>query len=754
MISIETLAPQLDTSVPGTTYRRGSLRIWMPVSVVLVLLVAYLRLGVYPDRFVPLSSILVLLLSLWHRDLRLHWTIAGSFIAMIIYKSAFLVSDAAAPGNQEWLFGLMQLTNVSVAACVIHAAIVLSVRLEATVTALEQTNAELEASNEELAAREEEITQQNEELQSQTEELEQQTEELNSQTEELQTLNEQLAQRERTLDELLETTATGATDATTLRALGDMVQRLLGKRAAGAAVLEPENGEMVVQPLFGVATIRSRLQRDRTLAELGLVRDRAAALADTELRPDLDTPELAGGDRVRSLATAPFKTGTAARGALEVYGTEPGKWTDEELRIVQWLARQCGLMRATLRLQHERDALLDAERAARADAERANHAKDEFVATLSHELRTPLNAVLGWASVLKRGDLSNIGQVREGLEVIERNARQQGQLISDLLDISRITVGKLHLEVQNVDLQRVIEGALSAVRQTAESKGVRLEHKVADGHPIYGDPMRLQQVVWNLLSNSIKFTPKGGSVQVALSRLDAFVQITVTDDGEGIDPELVGHLFERYRQADSSSTRRHGGLGLGLAIVRHLVELHGGTVHAQSGGRGQGATFTVLLPIRPAVAGDLARERGDVSPSAGDSGMPELTGVKILLVDDEQDARDLIVHILRDRGADVQVALSGAEALNLLARARPDVLVSDIGMPGMDGYALIREIRGRASAGEPPLPAIALTAFARSEDRTRALLAGFQAHIAKPVNSTELVATIARLRYAATAARD
>ena len=397
--------------------------------------------------------------------------------------------------------------------------------------------------------------------------------------------------------------------------------------------------------------------------------------------------------------------------------------------------------------REERERLLQAAQAARAEAEAANRMKDEFLATLSHELRTPLNAIVGWARILRSGPVDP-EDLEEGLAAIDRNAKVQAQIIEDLLDISRIISGNLRLDVQRVNLLEVIEAAIAAVMPAAEAKGVRI-HKVLDSlaGPVSGDPARLQQVVWNLLSNAVKFTPKGGRVQVLLERVNSHVEITVIDTGIGIKPEFLPHVFDRFRQADSSTTRRHGGLGLGLAIVKQLVEMHGGTVRAKSPGEGQGSTFVVTLPItvvhedtsspekvRPKEA---RRRANSTAPRAA------LSGLKVLVVDDEPDARQLIRRVLTECGAEVALAASAAEALKLIERFRPDVIVSDIGMPDQDGYDFIRQVRARVAA--KTLPAVALTAFARSEDRKRALLAGFQTHVAKPVDPAELVAVVASL---------
>jgi PAS domain S-box-containing protein len=394
--------------------------------------------------------------------------------------------------------------------------------------------------------------------------------------------------------------------------------------------------------------------------------------------------------------------------------------------------------------ERDREQLLNSERAARADAERATRLKDEFVATLSHELRTPLNAILGWTQVLRRGRSSDPAAVARGLEVIERNTRLQAQLISDLLDVSRIVSGKLRLELELVDLAAVIEAAVETVREAAETKKVKIERELEPGVPtLVGDHARLQQIIWNLLSNAIKFTPEGGAVKVTLGRQDVAAVVTVKDNGIGINPEFVPFLFDRFRQADSSTTRRFGGLGLGLAIVKQLTELHNGVVSAESAGEGQGATFTVRLPL------GVAPEEGMPAAAAGanNNNHPtalgaRLDGLTVMVVEDDPDTRELVNRLLTESGARVQAVGTAAEALEHFLSDRPDILVSDIGLPGQDGYSLIERIRGLDPAQGGGVPAIALTAFARSEDRTRALQAGFQAHVVKPVEPAELVATV------------
>jgi signal transduction histidine kinase/CheY-like chemotaxis protein len=391
-------------------------------------------------------------------------------------------------------------------------------------------------------------------------------------------------------------------------------------------------------------------------------------------------------------------------------------------------------------------ALLAAERAARAEAEAANRMKDEFLATLSHELRTPLNAVFGWARMLRRGDVRP-DALRHGLEVIERNAVVQAKLIEDLLDVSRIVTGKMRLQVRAVDLPAVVEAAIDAIRQAASAKEIRLQPLLdpAAG-PVIGDPDRLQQVAWNLLSNAIKFTPKGGRVQVSLARVDSHVELAVSDTGQGIAPELLPYIFERFRQGDSSSTRQHGGLGIGLALVRHMVELHGGSVSVRSAGVGTGATFVVWLPI--SLAGEPPADmRGHPTASGAAVDMPgvSLRGVRLLLVDDERDTLDLFARVLAPTGAEIEMASSTAEAMVCFGRQPPDVLVADVEMPGEDGYALIDRVRALGPTRGGDVPAVAVTAYGRVEDRVRLLAAGFNMHVPKPVEPAELIAVVATL---------
>ncbi|ADO69201.1 PAS domain S-box protein [Stigmatella aurantiaca] len=395
--------------------------------------------------------------------------------------------------------------------------------------------------------------------------------------------------------------------------------------------------------------------------------------------------------------------------------------------------------------EDEREGLLARESAARQEAQEANRLKDEFLATVSHELRTPLTAMLGWVQMLRTGNLP-AGKHARALETVERNARAQSQLIEDLLDVSRIMSGKLRLDVEPVEVSVVVEHALESVRPAADAKHIRLQAAVDSTSHVMGDAQRLQQVVWNLLSNAVKFTPKGGRVQVFVERRDSSVDITVADTGHGIAAKFLPHVFDRFRQADGSTTRSAGGLGLGLSIVRQLVELHGGTVSAFSEGEGKGATFTVTLPMSVALRREVTVPRS-LTPavSRGLPCPPELARLRVLIVDDEEDTRELLRVLLEGCQVTVFTAASAGEGLALIVSERPDLLISDIGMPGEDGYALIAQVRALSPEQGGRTPAVALTAYARVEDRARVLLAGFHSHVPKPVEPVELLAVLTSL---------
>ena len=413
--------------------------------------------------------------------------------------------------------------------------------------------------------------------------------------------------------------------------------------------------------------------------------------------------------------------------------------------------REAEVRRERRAAQEERDRLLASEREARRAAEEASRLKDEFLATVSHELRTPLTAIVGWAKMLHSGRM-DAAEAAHAVEVIERNARLQAQLVDDLLDVSRVIAGRFRLDVRPVQLAPVVEAAVEAMRPAADAKRIRVEASLdPSAGPVSGDAARLQQVVWNLLSNAIKFTPEGGRVEVRLARVGTHAEVVVSDTGAGINPEFLPFVFERFRQADMSHTRAHGGLGLGLGIARHLVELHGGAVEAASEGEGRGATFTVRLPLAAEGAHPASTEiNGQVTAGSGPGDGATLAGLRVLVVDDEPDVCELLAVTLKASGAAVTAASSAGEAFEALRQERPDVLVCDIGMPGEDGFSLIRKVRALPPGEGGETPAAALTAYARDEDRVRALLSGFQVHIPKPVDPEELTAVLAGLVRAPT----
>jgi PAS domain S-box-containing protein len=454
---------------------------------------------------------------------------------------------------------------------------------------------------------------------------------------------------------------------------------------------------------------------------------------------------LARGERVE-----PFETARVTKDGRTIHvflTVSPVKDADGQVVAASAIARD---MTGRKRAEEERQRLLESERAAREEAEEASRLKDEFLATVSHELRTPLTAIHGWALLLASGQLDAAGAAR-AVEIIERNARAQQQIINDLLDVSRIISGKMRLDVRRVGLGGVLSAAVESVRPAAQAKGIELQTRLeAPAAEVPGDPERLQQVFWNLLSNAVKFTPAGGRVEVSLARADGHAEVTVSDTGQGISPDLRPYVFDRFRQGDASTTRRHAGLGLGLSIVRHLVELHGGTVRAESEGEGLGSTFTVELPLmRGAESAAHAEEGAGVAgdePATRSPHSATLEGVRVLVVDDDEDTLQLVAELLAQHGAHVSTADSTAAALALLEEETADVIVSDIAMPERDGYDLVRELRAREAArGAARTPAIALTAYARAEDRARSLAEGFQAHVAKPAEPADLLTVVAAL---------
>ena len=442
--------------------------------------------------------------------------------------------------------------------------------------------------------------------------------------------------------------------------------------------------------------------------------------------------------------------------ALDLHAPNGGKTVPVVMNAIQTLDAggqphrlRITVFDATDRRQYERELLLarrvanealETQRIAREQAERAVRAKDDFLALVSHELRSPLSAILGWTQVLRRMG-HDTEKLAQGLDVIERNTRMQSRLVEDLLDMSRMVAGKLRMDVQEVSLAEVIEESLETVTPSAVARGIRLQKILDPKVRVSGDPGRLQQVFWNLLSNAIKFTPHDGYVRVVMERVNSHIEVSVIDSGQGMSSDVVAHAFERFRQSTGSSGRKTEGLGLGLAIVKHLVEMHGGSIDARSEGAGLGSTFLIKLPVRVADTGNSRHPRTAVGEATSRTRIT-LQGLKILVVDDDKDARDVLWHILSERGAEVVVCGSAAEGLDTIQRVVPDVLLSDIGMPDEDGFEFIRKVRLLGDSVSR-IPAVALTAFSNLEDRTQALLAGFQAHLAKPVDAQELIVNVA-----------
>ena len=549
----------------------------------------------------------------------------------------------------------------------------------------------------------------------------------------------------------LQTITAGLTETLTreqvVEVICEQVMKALGANGCALVAPSPDGRELQVLRATGYPPElverwrRFPVEADAPLTEA--IRTGKPFIAETGAERDARYPRMRESLRELgpgALIAVPLVAQGRAVGGLGLTFAGDKRFDAAERAFLLALAGQCAQAL-------ERARLYEAERNARAQAEVANRAKDEFLATVSHELRTPLTAILGWSKMMRGGQLNEELAAR-AVEVIERNANAQAQLIEDLLDITRIIAGRLRLDVQDVELVPVIEAAVESVRLAAEAKGVRLQ-TVLDPRagPVSGDAARLQQVIWNLLSNAIKFTPRGGRVQVRLARAGSHVELTVSDTGIGISPDFLPYVFERFRQADPTTTRVYGGLGLGLAIARHLVELHGGAIEAASPGGGLGATFTVRLPLVAALGEPRAERRSRASGGAGPLAPPvTLEGLRVLVVEDEADGREMIRAVLSQSGASVATAGSVAQALEELRRARPDVLVSDIGMPGEDGYELIRRARSlEDEINAPRVPAVAVTAYARAEDRVRVRAAGYQVHLAKPVEPAELVAVVASL---------
>jgi signal transduction histidine kinase/DNA-binding response OmpR family regulator len=541
-----------------------------------------------------------------------------------------------------------------------------------------------------------------------------------------------------------------------LQAVGET----MGWDAGSVWNLDPESQRLWCvtvwhQPSYPVPDFEAASREYRFEIGIGLpgrVWKMATSVWITDVASDDNFPRLSSAARegLHTGAAFPVLLHGSVLCVIEFFSRKVLREDPELLQLMDAIGSQLGQFVERKRMEEERGRMLESERKAKGEAETANRLKDEFLATVSHELRTPLNAMLGWARLLRAGKVED-DRKAHALEVMERNAVAQQQIIEDILDVSRIITGKLRLDIAPTELAPIIDAAVDSIKPAADAKGVvlELEHG-SQTNLIFGDANRLQQIVWNLLSNAVKFTPRGGRVTVMMERGDSYVEITVRDSGKGMPKEFLPYVFERFRQADSSSTRQFGGLGLGLAIVRHLTELHGGTVHVSSAGENLGATFKIRLPLAAAhmnqeLLGSEAPFGQAEEPRSSSPFVTSLEGVRILVVDDEADARDLLAFILLRTKADVRTAGSVREALQIVSEWKPAVLLSDIGMPLEDGYSLIRLVRSLPPEQGGNVAAAALTAYARSEDRVRALAVGYQTHVTKPVEPAELVAVVASL---------
>ena len=518
--------------------------------------------------------------------------------------------------------------------------------------------------------------------------------------------------------------------------------RLILNADTTAILLTDASGDLIVRAAEGLNADIKGLRVPVGMGFSGMVAlERKPVTIEGDL-PKSPFAELLEKEQIQAVSGVPLLLDKNLIGVLSIGMRRKHSISDDDLRFMS-------LVGDRIAAAIERVRLYNGEKEARAQAEEANRLKDQFLATVSHELRTPLNAILGWARMLNSGRIDERTSVH-ALEVIERNARAQAQLIDDLLDVSRIISGKLRLNINPVEPLAIVDLALDAVRPAAEAKDIQLQRNYdPKTGTIPGDPDRLQQIIWNLLSNAIKFTPAGGKVTIAVRRTQAHIEVEITDTGQGIDSEFLPYVFDRFRQGDATVARAHGGLGLGLAIVRHLTELHGGTVEAQSQGEGHGATFTVRLPIH--LASTSAANTNYRANGLNDSDrlrfgiQPALKGLRVLIVDDEIDTLDLMKTVLNECGAEPITARSAAEGFEALTSNAPQVLISDIEMPLEDGYTFIRKVRADLSPPIGQIPAIALTAHANTEDRLRALAAGFQVHVKKPVEPGELVEALCQL---------
>jgi len=708
-----------------------------------VVIWAWVHFYLFQQTIAPLSYVVPLLVGVWARRPWLLWSMAGICVGLACVQIFSFTPDSTLPHENHWAALASRLVNIGVASGVVHAIILLRDRLEMRNASLAAANAELASMNEDLAAREEELAQQNEEIQSQSRELEEQSEELQAQSEELQMLNEELSQREGMLRKLLESARSLAGPRQVMEDICQCALQLVGGRVTNAAVVLKEGDDLVVEAHAGFGAEGPRCTRwpfETCFARIIMRENRTGSLKDLADRPDLRIPQPQKGVPLRSILASPLRVDGEAIGAVEFYASEPQEWTTEQFRLSEWLAAQCSLILEVLRLQERLEA-------AKATAESANAAKDKFLAMLSHELRTPLTPVVLSAQIME-ADGGLPPRTREQVAMIRRNIETEARLVDDLLDLTRIARGKLQMQMEITDAHEALNRAVNVcMTEQVAARGMRVLPDLQAGrHCVRGDASRLQQVFWNLINNALKFTPDGGAVSIRSRQPEnGLLRIEVSDTGMGIDPELIPRLFNAFEQGEVGSTHRFGGLGLGLAISRAIVEAHGGTIRAHSDGPGRGSVFTVELPLATDAPASEA-------PSQPPEPRQRRTGVRtqrlhLLVVEDHPDTARAMGRLLETCGYDVEVAASVQAALELVSRngERVDLLISDVGLPDGTGLDLMRRLKELYG-----LKGIALSGYGTQDDIRRSAEAGFAEHLTKPISFDRLQDAIHRVLEGAT----
>ncbi len=699
----------------------------------------WLRVVAFREIPLPLTYVLPMMVCVWSRRLWQLWGMAAVFAAVTVWRYQDMVSRQGMPVEDARVFFGTTMLNIIAGAVVVQAILVLRNRLDAQKERLREQYSELEAQSEELARQNEEIKEQSEELAQQNEEIESQSEELGGQNEELQRANERLAIREEILQSLLEVTRRPGSG---LEALADVCQRSLhaiGRPTECVAVLrlDPDKLRLKSQAVMpGAMPVPSEWPREGSIATVVLAAEKTAYVSDLSLQPELRAP-FAETDPVRSVLATPLRVAGVPYGVVLACSSEATHWSEEQFHVIEWIAAQCGMIAEGIRWQR-----VLAERTREIEA--ANRAKDQFLAMLSHELRTPLTPVLAAAGVLER-DERIPPDVREDLQMIRRNVAIQSRLIDDLLDLTRLERGKLKLDTSALDLAMLLQETMGIVAGDLDAKDQRVELHLdgARGCRVEGDGPRLQQVFWNLLKNANKFSPRQSVIAMKAQRVAGAtprVRVEVKDAGLGIEPNDLKRIFKPFEQVERMGKQRgsDGGLGLGLAIAKALVELHRGTISVTSDGAGQGATFTVELPILDEQSPDLSKMAVTRSPFRGGEGSK---GVQILLVEDHEDTGRVLARLLRNSGYAVDYARSAGAAWELFQKSDYTLVISDLGLPDESGLELIKKMK----ALRPNLPGICLTGYGSEEDLNACRAAGFSEHLTKPVDMQRLQSAIGRI---------